>query len=136
MFDLTTKLGIRAEKRLKDEYLIWLTTISESGAPEPNPVWFYWDGKALIMYSQPSSYKVGNIARNPNVSLNFQADNEGGDIIVLTGTATLDRKPARHDPAYIEKYRDLIPKIGLTPETLATTYSVQITITPRKLRGF
>jgi len=113
-----------------------LTTVSVSGAPEPNPVWFYWDEKALIMYSQPSAYKVGNIARNPNVSVNFQADEEGGDIIVLTGTAALDRKPPRHDPRYIEKYRDYIPKIDLTPESLAATYSVQITMTPNKLRGF
>jgi len=136
MIDLTTELGVRAAKRLKDEYLVWLTTVSESGAPEPNPVWFYWDGKALIMYSQPSAYKVANIARNPNVSVNFQADEEGGDIIVLTGTAALDRKPPRHDPMYIEKYRDHIPKIGLTPESLAATYSVQVTVTPKKLRGF
>jgi type IV pilus assembly protein PilA len=36
---------------------------------------------------------------------------------------------------YIQKYREHIPKIGLTPESLAREYSVQIKVTPEKLRG-
>jgi len=136
MIDFTTELGVRAAKRLKDEYVVWLTTVSPAGAPQPNPVWFYWDGKALVMYSQPSALKVRNIAHNPNVSVNFHADNEGGNIIVLTGTASLEKNPPQHDPRYIQKYRDHIPKIGLTPESLAASYSVQIRVTPNRLRGF
>ena len=136
MVDFTTELGVRAAKRLKDEYVVWLTTVSPAGVPQPNPVWFYWDGKALVMYSQPSALKVRNIAHNPNVSVNFHADNEGGNIIVLTGTASLEKNPPQHDPRYIQKYRDHIPKIGLTPESLAASYSVQIRVTPNRLRGF
>ena len=136
MIDLTTELGARAAKRLKDEYVVWLTTVSPAGTPQPNPVWFYWDGKELLMYSQPSALKVRNIAHNPRVSVNFHADNEGGDVIVLTGTASLEKNPPQHDPRYIQKYRDHIPKIGLTPETLAASYSVHIRVTPDRLRGF
>lgn len=88
------------------------------------------------MYSQPLAHKVRNIAHNPKVSLNFQADDEGSDIIVLTGTASLEKNPPQHNPGYIQKYRDHIPKIGLTPESLAQSYSVQVTVTPKKLRGF
>ena len=136
MIDLTTELGVRATKRLKDEYVVWLTTVSSNGTPQPNPVWFYWDGKTLLMYSQPSAHKVKNIARNPRVSVNFQANDAGEDIIVLTGTASLLKNPPQHDPRYLQKYRDLIPKIGLTPQSLAASYSVLITMTPNKLRGF
>jgi len=136
MIDLTTELGVRATKRLKDEYVVWLTTVSSNGTPQPNPVWFYWDGKTLLMYSQPSAHKVKNIARNPRVSVNFQANGAGEDIIVLTGTASLLKNPPQHDPRYLQKYRDLIPKIGLTPQSLAASYSVLITVTPNKLRGF
>ena len=135
MIDLTTKLGVRAAKRLQEDYVIWLTTTSPDGTPQPNPVWFYWDGKSLIIYSQPAAHKVGNIARNPKVSVNFQANNEGGDIIVLTGDASIDKKPPKHDSRYIEKYREYIPKIGLTPESLAASYSTLIRVTPTKLRG-
>jgi len=86
------------------------------------------------MYSQPSAYKVKNITHNPKVSVNFQADEEGGNIVVLTGTALLKKNPPQHDPRYIQKYRDHIPKIGLTPESLAASYSVLITVSPNKLR--
>jgi PPOX class probable F420-dependent enzyme len=136
MIDLTSKLGVRAAKRLKEEYVIWLTTVSPAGTPQPNPVWFYWDGKMILIYSQPSAHKVRNIARNPRVAVNFHADDEGGNIVVLTGTASLEKNPPQHDPRYIQKYRDHIPQIGLTPESLAASYSVLITVSPDNLRGF
>ena len=136
MIDFTTELGRRAEKRLKEEYVVWLTTVSQSESPQPNPVWFYWDGNVLLMYSRPFAHKVRNISRNPRVSVNFQADNDGGDIVVLTGTASIEKNPPKHDQRYIQKYRDHIPKIGLTPDSLAKEYSVEIKVTPEKLRGF
>ena len=136
MIDLTTKLGAQAAKRLQEDYIIWLTTVSQDGTPQPNPVWFYWDGMALLIYSQPAAHKVRNIARNPRVSVNFQANDEGGDFVVLTGNASIDKKPPPHNSRYIEKYREHIPKIGLTPESLAASYSVLIRVSPSKLRGF
>ncbi len=136
MIDLTTKLGAQAAKRLQEDYIIWLTTVSHDGTPQPNPVWFYWDGMALLIYSQPAAHKVRNIARNPRVSVNFQANDEGGDFVVLTGNASIDKKPPPHNSRYIEKYREHIPKSGLTPESLAASYSVLIRVSPSKLRGF
>jgi PPOX class probable F420-dependent enzyme len=135
LLDYTSKLGRRASKRLREDYVVWLTTVSLDGTPQPNPVWFYWDGKECLIYSQPSAHKIRNIARNPKVALNFHADDDGGDVIVLTGTASLDRNPPQHDPRYIQKYREQIPKIGLTPESLASTYSVLIRVQPTRLRG-
>jgi PPOX class probable F420-dependent enzyme len=135
MIDLSSKLGVRAAKRLQEEQILWLTTVASDGTPQPNPVWFFWDGKTIHVRSQPSSYKLKNITRNPKVSMNFR-DDHGGDVIVLTGDATIDRNPPKPDPRYIEKYREAIPRIGETPESLAKTYSVLIRITPNRLRGF
>jgi len=136
MIDLTSTLGVRVAKRLQEEQIVWLTTVGSDGMPQPNPVWFYWDGKMIHVRTQPSSQKLKNIARNPKVSVNFQANKEGGDVAVLTGEATIDRNPPKPDPKYIEKYREEIPKIGHTPESLAASYNVLIRITPKKLRGF
>ena len=136
MIDLTTKLGAQAAERLQQDDIIWLTTVSRDGTPQPNPVWFYWDGKSILIYSQPTSHKLKNIARNPRVSVNFQADDEGGDVIVLTSDASIDKNPPQHDSRYLEKYREHIPKIGLTPETFAASYKILIRVTPGKLRGF
>ena len=136
MIDFTSEIGKLAAKRLRDEYVVWLTTSSKDGTPQPNPVWFYWDGKQFLIYTQPSAHKVRNIARNPRVSLNFNADDEGGSIVVFTGNAILNKNPPTHDQRYLEKYRQQIPKIGLTPESLAASYSILIQVTPTKLRGF
>jgi PPOX class probable F420-dependent enzyme len=135
MIDLATKLGARAAKRLRKEHLIWLTTTSSDGTPQPNPVWFYWDGERILVYSQPTSHKLSNIHRNPRVSVNFQADEEGGNVVVLTGAASIDEKP-KHDARFIKKHREEIRKIGQTTESLAASYSVLISILPDKLRGF
>ena len=136
MIDLTSKLGARAAKRLQEDQIIWLTTVASDGTPQPNPVWFDWDGKTISVRSQPDSHKLRNISRNPKVSVNFQANQEGGDVIVLTGDATLDKNPPKPNPRYIEKYREAIPEIGHTPESLAASYSVIIRISPKKIRGF
>ena len=62
-----------------------MTTVSPSGAPLPRPVWFLWDGgETVVMYSQ-AGLRVRNLAANPRVTLNFRGDEEGGDIVVLSG---------------------------------------------------
>ena len=136
MIDFNSKLGVHVSKRLREEHILWLTTVDSDGTPQPNPVWFYWDGKTIHVRTQPSSHKLQNIKRNANVSMNFQADEQGGEIAVLTGEASIDANPPNPDPKYIEKYREAIPKIGHTPESLAAAYGVLILITPKKLRGF
>lgn len=135
MLDLTTKLGLRAEKRLKEDYFTWLTTVRRDGVPQPNPVWFYWDGEALLIYSQPAAHKVRHITGNSKVSATFQANANGEDFIVLTGIANIDPSSSGHDPRYVEKYRDLITQFGFTRESYAASYSTLIRVIPNKLRG-
>jgi len=40
--DTSTEFGQRAERRLRDEKLAWLTTVDAKGTPQPIPVWFLW----------------------------------------------------------------------------------------------
>src|SRR5262245_47980357 len=125
MLDLSGDFGARVTRRLRDELIIWLTTVGPDLTPQPSPVWFLWDGAALLIYSRPNKPKLRNIARHPRVSLTFDGDGRGGDIIVLTGTARIDENAARADavPAYVEKYRQRIAGIGLTPAQFAQAYS-------------
>jgi PPOX class probable F420-dependent enzyme len=100
------------------------------------PVWFIWDGdESVSVYSQPGA-RVRNLESNPHVSLNFSGDGRGGDIVVLSGTATLDRDArADADDAYVAKYADHIARIGHTPESFADNYSVPVRIRLERLRG-
>ncbi len=135
--DTTTDFGQRVERRLRDETIGWLTTVGADGTPQPSPIWFFWDGQTILIYSQPNTAKLRNIERNPRVALNLDGDGRGGDIVVLTGEARVDREaPAAADHAeYLEKYRQAIERIGMTPEQFAASYSVPIRLTPAKLRG-
>lgn len=137
MIDTSTEFGRRVAHRLGAERIIWLTTIDDRGAPQPRPVWFLWDGETILIYSRPDTAKLRHIGRNPRVSLNFDGDGLGGDIIVITGEAHVDRDapPADQVPAYAEKYRAGFERISMTPVQFAQTYSVAIRVLPIQLRG-
>ena len=45
MLDETTEFGTRAARRLREEIIGWLTTVTPDGQPQPIPVWFVWDGE-------------------------------------------------------------------------------------------
>ncbi len=134
--DTSTEFGSRVERRLRDERIIWLTTVGPDNAPQPSPVWFWWDGETLLIYSQPNTPKLRNVERNPRVALNFDGDGKGGDIVVITGEARiLDGPPADQVPEYTAKYREGFTRIGMDAATFARTYSVPLRVTPTKLRG-
>jgi PPOX class probable F420-dependent enzyme len=136
--DPSTQFGARVTRRLREEQVIWLTTITSGGTPQPNPVWFLWDGDDFWIYTQPDSHKVRNIRRNPHVSLHFDAGESGEDVMVFTGIAILDESspPAHLNPAYLQKYRGGIADIQMTPESMGAQYSLAIRIKPEKVRGF
>ena len=136
--DLTTDFGAQVERRLKMEEIVWLTTVRPSGVPEPSPVWFYWDGSTILIYSMPGKTKLASIGANSPVALNFNSSASGGDIVVLTGEARIDPSapPAHLMPEYLEKYEKPIARIGMTPDTFAKGYSVAIRVTPTTMRGF
>jgi PPOX class probable F420-dependent enzyme len=138
MIDLSSEFGIRVARRLDQELIIWLTTVRTDGTPQPSPVWFLWVDQTVLIYSQPNKQKLRNIAQNSKVALNFNSDQAGGAIAIITGEAQIDPQapPADQISAYLEKYRTAIANIGLTPEGFAHTYSVAIRVTPTSLRGF
>ncbi|HEY8681497.1 MAG TPA: pyridoxamine 5'-phosphate oxidase family protein [Candidatus Dormibacteraeota bacterium] len=55
--DLATEFGARADKRLREETIGWLVTVSGDGRPQPKPVWFTWDGQrsSTAFRARPSS---------------------------------------------------------------------------------
>jgi PPOX class probable F420-dependent enzyme len=137
MIDTTTEFGSRVARRLREEPIIWLTTVRDDFTPQPSPVWFWWDGATFLIYSQPATPKLRNIAARPKVALHFDSDGQGGNIVVFTGAAYIDdRTPAANEvPDYLAKYRDSIDRIGMTSSTFAQSFSVALRVTPTNLRG-
>jgi PPOX class probable F420-dependent enzyme len=135
--DLNSEFGARVARRLREERLIWLTTVRADQTPQPSLVWFLWDERTLLVYSKPNTPKLRNIERSPKVALNFDSDGRGGNMIVLAGTATIDTQapPADRVAAYVEKYQENIARLKVTPASFAQAYSVPLRITPTNVRG-
>lgn len=137
MIDQSTEFGARAARHLREEIVVWLTSVSPAGAPLPNPVWFLWDGEeSVAVYSMPGA-RVRNIEANPRVALHFTGDGRGGDIVVLSGRASVDpdAPPVNAAEDYLDKYEQQIDRIGMTPEKFAERYSVPLRIELTRLRG-
>lgn len=137
MIDTNTEFGQRVARRLAEERIAWLTTIDSSGAPQPRPVWFLWDGETFLIYSRPGTAKLRHVAERSQVALHLDGDGLGGDIVVFTGLAEIDptAPPADQVPAYVAKYRPGFARIGMTAAEFAASYSVALRVTPLKLRG-
>lgn len=136
MLDLNSEFGISVDKRLREEEVIWLITVAPNGAPQPNPVWFFWDGEEIILYSQPSAFRIRNIQNNPKVALNLQGASPSGEgVVVINGEARLDPHYQRAHDGYAQKYMKYLPEMNVTQEELAATYSVEIRIRPARFRG-
>lgn len=134
--DTTTPFGQRAARRLREEGLGWLVTVSPAGQPQPSRVWFLWDGETVLLYSQPGAPKLRNIAANPRVALHLDGDDIGGDLVIVHGTAQVVDGPAADDVAeYVDKYDARMARNGWSPADFAARYSVPLRIDPVRLLG-
>ncbi len=138
MLDRTTEFGGRAERRLRDDRIGWLITVRPDGTPIPVPVWFLWDGATILVYSQPRTGKIRNLAHSPRASFCLRTDEHGNDVVVVTGNAHVDGNAPRADmlPAYLEKYGERLPALGVTASELAEEYSVAVRLVPDRISGF
>jgi PPOX class probable F420-dependent enzyme len=136
VLDLDPSARARADRRLRSEQILWLTTVRADGQPQASPVWFLWDGESFLIFSQPSAQKLRNLADNPRVAVHVDTDEAGEDVLTIEGTAAVDpdAPPSDRLEEYQVKYRDGIRAIGMTPEQLASDYSVAVRIRPTHAR--
>jgi PPOX class probable F420-dependent enzyme len=138
VIDESTEFGARVARHLREETVVWLTTVTPSGAPLPRPVGFLWDGgETVSVYSQPGA-RIRNIGRNPKVTLNFRGDAHGGDIVVLSGTAEVDKSGsnAAENAAWVAKYATEWARAAMTAESFAQRFSVPVRIRIDAIHGF
>lgn len=139
LIDTSTEFGQRVERQLRGERIVWLTTVRGDGQPLSVPIWFLWDGGSeLLMYSRPGAPKLRNIARNPKVGLHFNTDFYGSEVVSFDAEAWHDpgAPPASANDIYIEKYRDGIESLNMTPESFSEVYFAPIRCRLTRVRGF
>ncbi|WP_174550569.1 PPOX class F420-dependent oxidoreductase [Nocardia vermiculata] len=94
---------------LAQQRYVLLTTYKKDGTPVGTPVWAAPDGDRLVVWTNPKSWKVKRLRRNPSVTLQA-CDNRGrpagGEVSAGTGRIL--------DPAGTDRVRGLIAgKYGL-----------------------
>ena len=135
VLDLTKERDAHIEQRLRNNVVIWLNSVRPDGRPHAVTVWFLWNGDTFLIFSRPNNQKLRNIQQNAHVLLAVDNTDEGADPITIEGTAKLltHKDVATLLPAYLEKYREGIKEIGLTPEQMEAAYSQAILITPTRV---
>jgi PPOX class probable F420-dependent enzyme len=133
--DPATPYGARVRRRLREDVVIWLTTLGSDLTPHPNPVWFLWEGDSVLIYNLTTAHRVQHVRSRPRVSLNFDGDRRGGDIVVLTGTAQVSHgEPPPHEhAAYVAKYGAMMARVSGTVEQFSRQYPVPLRV--RELRA-
>ena len=86
--------------------ILWLASVRADGRPHLAPVWFLWEGEAILIFSKPEQQKIRNIRQNPAVTLALDTADDGEDVLVLEGVAALVDDPDLTTalPAYASKY--------------------------------
>jgi len=134
----TTLAAARIRRFLEREPIVWLSTVRPDGAPHLVPIWFTWDGEALLIFSKPDAQKVRNLRAHPSTMLALGDAEADFDIGLIEARAelldqpTCDLLPAAH----IEKYAGQLAALGMDAEAYAATYSQVIRIVPADFLGW
>ena len=125
------------EERLLTDRMLWLVSVRPDGRPHSAAVWFLWEDAALLIFSKPNTQKIRNLRQNSQVVVMLDDTKDGSDIITLEGVAELLERAEVQKvlPAYSEKYRDGLRRIGVTMEQFTQLYSQPIRVTPTRLVG-
>jgi len=124
----------RIDRLLRSEPVVWMSTVRPDGVPHLIPIWFSWDGDAILIASKPHAQKVRNIRENPVVMLAIGRPDEDFDVGLLEGRAELLDMPSSEllPASHLAKYRASMAAIGLTPEEFLATYTQVIRIVPTR----
>jgi PPOX class probable F420-dependent enzyme len=136
--DWVSEIGKATAARLRHGHVGWLTTVGARFTPYPSPVWYWWDGGDILVYSRPDTTKLRNVAARPAVTLGLQVDAIGEQFSVVTGRGRIDptHGSAAEHAGYRAKYEYLIRQVlDQTPEEFAADYSVPVLVTPETCRG-
>jgi PPOX class probable F420-dependent enzyme len=128
----TTVAASRIHGFLEREPVVWLSTVRPDGGPHLVPIWFWWDGEAVLVFSKPGAQKVRNLRAHPSVMLALGDAEDDFDVGLVRGRAELLDSPTSDTlpTALLDKYAEKLASIGLSPEEYAATYSQVIRIVP------
>ena len=127
-----------AEAALRDDPVVWLSSVQPDGRPHLVPVWFHWDGEQIVAFSKPQARKVDNLRDDPRVMLAVGTPGPNFEVELIEATAELPDAPAAEvmPEGFGAKYRELLRRANLTVHRFAEVYSQPIVLRPTRFLGY
>jgi PPOX class probable F420-dependent enzyme len=128
----------RLESALRNDPVVWLSSVQQNGRPHVVPVWFHWDGERIVAFSKPHARKIENLRGKPAVMLAVGTPGPDFEVELIEATAELPDAPAASliPTGFGAKYRDLLHRAGLTVQRFAEVYSQPIVLRPTRFLGY
>ena len=116
----------------------FLTAVNGQGQPQTSPIWYIRDGEDIVIYNRAKAARLKSIDSSHRVAFNLRADRRARSGISLEGTAVVDTTlPAALDfPGYVDKYGEEINRLGWTPQSFSSDYSVGLRMTVTRVRDW
>jgi PPOX class probable F420-dependent enzyme len=129
----------KALRMLRTDLIAWFTTVDSHGSPHAVPVWFFWHGGRVVVFSEPQTVKVQHVRRGSPVLVHLQAGGPfGDDVLVLNGRAEVSERPAAEwlaefGDAYTAKYAEAAADFGMTLDEMPQRFSTALVFTPERV---
>ena len=114
----------------------WLGTTHPGGGPHLVPVWFFWDGTAIVLYSKPDAQKLRNLQNMPEVAFAVEPRARSMCSVLIEGRAEVLPLTDRLAAGFRNKYGRAIRSIGIDPSSFAHIYPTAIRITPQRMSKY
>jgi len=134
----TTTHPAGADAALRDDPVVWLSSVQRDGRPHVVPVWFHWDGERIVAFSKPHARKVDNLRDEPRVMLAVGTPGPDFEVELIEAMAELPDRPAAElmPEGFGPKYRELLRRAGLSVQRFAEVYSQPIVLRPTRFLGY
>jgi len=80
-----------AQELLQSKIPARLAYVWTDGTPRVVPIWFHWNGREIVMASPEKAPKLKALAKNPKVSLTIDDNTFPHKVLLIRGTARLER---------------------------------------------
>ena len=124
----------RVETLLDREAIVWLSTVRPDGRPHLIPIWFLWNGDAVLFASKPQACKVANLRSRADCMLAVGDPMADFDVALIEARAELASMTTFELLAagLLAKYGERMRAADLTAGTFAETYSQVIRVVPTR----
>jgi nitroimidazol reductase NimA-like FMN-containing flavoprotein (pyridoxamine 5'-phosphate oxidase superfamily) len=111
-----------------------LAYVATDGSPRVVPIWFHWNGSDIVMASPPKAPKLKSLTANPKVSLTIDENEFPHKVLLIRGTARLEKVDGivpEYEACAARYFDEKQAKAWLDQLRTMVTSMVRITVTPQ-----